>query len=356
VLLVIFGAGASYDSVRHFPPPKPSGGYAQNNFSPIPEKLQPLYEEFRPPLANQLFDDRPQFVRVMGKYPACKPLVNLLRGDIQVERQLAKFENEAKTFPIRNRQLAAIRYYLHEMLWTCQAHWQTKHEGITNYSTFIDALDQWGHIRNEQICFVTFNYDTMLEDSLPQHWETKFHTLTSYIDNPHFKLIKLHGSLDWALKLNNPPNNGEPNSVIEAALKHLDISETYHKVGDYSMYLGDGTYGFPAIAIPVQMKSQFACPPEHLSALVEVLPEVRKIITIAWRATEQHFLDVLKNRLTGLKTDVDLLVVSGSIDGATETQGNLGLVKPQARHKNETVVDGFSGLINRISQLEDFLY
>src|SRR5438132_13763730 len=114
MLLVIFGAGASYDSVLHFPTPRPPSGN-QNSFSPIVPSLRPSYEDSRPQLANQLFDNREQFVLIMNAYEACKPVVNLLRGDVQVEKQLATFEEQAKNYPPRLSQLAAIRYYLHHM-------------------------------------------------------------------------------------------------------------------------------------------------------------------------------------------------------------------------------------------------
>jgi hypothetical protein len=94
VLLIVFGAGASYDSVLHCPPPAlqfSTNSLRVNQFG--------QHEEFRPPLANQLFEDRPLFVEKMEQYPACKPLVNLLRGDARVEQRLAKFEEDAKTFP-----------------------------------------------------------------------------------------------------------------------------------------------------------------------------------------------------------------------------------------------------------------
>ena len=103
-----------------------------------------------------------------------------LRGDVQVESQLAKFEQEAKTFPVRNRQLVAIRYYLHEMLSDCQSRWWNQHRGITNYLTFIDALGRWRYENNEQVYFVTFNYDTMLEQSLEELWRLKFDNFSSY--------------------------------------------------------------------------------------------------------------------------------------------------------------------------------
>jgi hypothetical protein len=306
-------------------------------------------------MANQLFDDRGLFVQVMQNYPACKPLVNLLRGNIQVERQLAKFEQEAQTFPVRSRQLTAIRYYLHEMLWNCQNNWTNFHRGITNYVTFVDAIDRWRYENNEQVCFVTFNYDTMLEDSLTELWGVKFEDLTSYTSQPHFKVIKLHGSIDWGLEFNGNLKDALPTAIMDAAVKGIDVSDFYKKVNHPPVIFENGTRGFPALAIPVEKKSEFVCPPEHLRAIADVLPRVTKIITIGWRATEQHFLTMLKKPLTGLQGDVDLMVVSGDIRGVTETNANLGLVNVPSGHRYDTVENGFSGLIKDISRLEKFL-
>ncbi len=141
MLLVIFGAGASYDSVLHLPPPPPPSG-SQSNFDYSPPPARGPEEDSRPPLANQLFDNRGLFVQVMNSYAACRPLINQLRGNVQIERQLRKFEDEAESFPPRRRQLAAIRYYLHHMLWNCQNNWGNYHNGITNYITFLDAVER----------------------------------------------------------------------------------------------------------------------------------------------------------------------------------------------------------------------
>jgi len=344
MLLIIFGAGASYDSVLHLRPDPPTFRAAKS--------IEP--EHFRPPLANQLFDDRQLFVQTMGAYPDFRPLVNLLRGDVQVERQLATFEEEAKTFPVRQRQLASIRYYLHEMLWKCQDKWTSQHKGITNYVTFLDAIDHWRYVNNEQVCFVTFNYDTMLEQSIMDIWRWPFADLNAYTSNPHFKLIKLHGSIDWGLRLNSLVGRGTPAEVIEDAIKGLDISEDYGKV-DIAMRLADGTFGFPALAIPVEKKSEFACPPDHIQALASVIPRVTKIITIGWRATEQHFLTMLKKPLTGLQGDVDLMVVSGDDKGMRETAINLAIGTPATGLKRALRHDGFSGLIKEIGHLKAFL-
>jgi SIR2-like domain len=344
MLLVISGAGASYDSVLHLPPDPPT--------SRVSKSLRP--EHFRPPLANQLFDDRELFVEQMEAYPACKPLVNLLRGDIQVEKKLAEFEEQAKTFPVRHKQLAAIRYYLHGVLGRCQDFWRNEHKGITNYLTFVDAIDRWRYENKEQVCFVTFNYDTMLEQALTELWGWKFDQFSSYTSDARFKLIKLHGSIDWGFHLNTVPGQGTPAEIIDAAVAGLSVSDVYGKV-DSKMMFQDGKFGFPALAIPVEKKSEFVCQQEHLRALADVLPRVTKIITVGWRATEQNFLTMLKNPLTGLQGDVDLMVVSGSLDGATETNNNLGLVNPSSGHRYDTLADGFSGLIRGVGHLEQFL-
>lgn len=352
MLLVIFGAGASYDSVTHRPPPAANFLAATNS-----TRVQHLgsHEEFRPPLASQLFDDRPLFVRVMQNYAACKPLVNLLRGDVRVEQQLAKFEEEAKTFPVRRRQLAAIKYYLHEVMWSCQNEWQNEHKGITNYLTFLDAIDRWRYENEERVCIVTFNYDTMVEASMLELWGWNFADLNAYTSQPNYKLIKLHGSVDWGLELRGVRGYGSTAEIIDGAIVGLEVSDLWEKV-THNMKNQNGRVDFPALAIPVEKKSEFACPPDHLSALADAIPHVTTIITIGWRATEQHFLRMLKAPLTGLQGNVDLMVVSGDLGGVTETNTNLGLVNPPSGRRYVTVDSGFSGLIRNVGALERFLY
>jgi hypothetical protein len=355
VLLVIFGAGASYDSVLHLPPPCPSTG-AQSNFGSPSPPAREVHEDSRPPLANQLLDNRGLFVAVMNSYVACKPLVNRLRGDVQVEQQLARFEQEANSYPLRRSQLAAIRYYLHHMLWNCQNEWRRHHRGITNYSTFLDAIERWRYQTQEHVCFVTFNYDTMLERSITDLRGYSFDDFDAYISHPHFKLIKLHGSIDWGLPLNGPARR-PPVQIIDEAMKSVDIdvSEQYQKVVRPPVVFEDGNVGFPALAIPVERKDVFSCPPEHLQVLADALPRVTKVITVGWRATEQHFLTMLKKPLTGLQGDVDLMVISGDDKGMRETVNNLAIGPPNSQRKRALRQDGFSGLIREIGHLESFL-
>jgi len=185
-LLVIFGAGASYDSAPAFPP-----------------STRP-YE--RPPLANELFQNRPTFVEMMQKFPECQPIVPWLRdlpSGTTVEQRLEEFQADVATHPQRQRQLTAVRFYLQHMLWECQQQWANIHGGITNYKTLFDSIEHWRAQRNETVEVVTFNYDTMLEEGLS--WlDLKFKRIEDYISDDHYRVFKLHGSVDWIRRVTTP--------------------------------------------------------------------------------------------------------------------------------------------------------
>src|SRR5215510_4173764 len=85
MLLVIFGAGASYDSV-------PARSFAFSRFAMLPD---------RPPLAHELFDDRPQFVEDLDAFPQCKRIVPDLRKDSlggAFEQTLQRLQEEGQNY------------------------------------------------------------------------------------------------------------------------------------------------------------------------------------------------------------------------------------------------------------------
>jgi hypothetical protein len=100
----------------------------------------------------------------------------------------------------------------------------------------------------------------------------------------------------------------------------------------------------PALALPVDKKDEFSCPQAHVAALAELIPTVTKIVTIGWRATEDKFLNMLRSSLTGLRNRPELLIVSGSLEGADQTFRNLGAKITQGGHYS--VEGGFTGLIS----------
>src|SRR5258708_19493212 len=77
---------------------------------------------------------------------------------------------------------------------------------------------------------------------------------------------------------------------------------------------------FPAIAIPVENKDEFACPKSHVAKLEQLLRFVTKTITVGWRATEADFLRMLQSQLTG---QPELMIVSGDHNGGEQTFPNI---------------------------------
>ena len=94
-------------------------------------------EQNRPPLANQLFQDRGPFAAALAEFPDCHAVVPWLRDPkgTTLESQLQRLQDEAETYPARHSQLAAVRYYLQQMLYRCEQGWNQTAMGVTNYKT-----------------------------------------------------------------------------------------------------------------------------------------------------------------------------------------------------------------------------
>jgi len=351
MLLVIVGAGASYDSVPHLRPPG---------------------NPDRPPLANELFADRPEFVKVMERFGSCRPHIPSLRKDgVAVERVLAELQSQAAAYPKTHSELAAILYYIRYAIYGCEERWKAHHSGITNYVTLLREIDRWRHEFNEQVLFVTFNYDTMLESAIEQEVRFMIGRLNDYVNHADYRLIKLHGSTNWGRVVGLAPETyihrmadedlKDPayvsiyqNSMIDDGENVTEkLTDQFELVHSAEILLSrKKELLFPAIALPIDKKDEFSCPDYHVTALADWIPQVDKIVTIGWRATETKFLDMLANRLTGLRGSQELLIVSGNVAGADETFKNLG---SRITHSttSQSFEKGFSGLI--VEDSEEFI-
>src|SRR5438045_4423180 len=147
--MVIFGAGASFDLDRRTPA-GPSGIVAP---------------AARLPLARDLFDTA--FGRFSAKYPACKALLGpMRRASGAVESEFERLRDETARLPHIANQLAAARYYLRDLISDAQERWKrTQPDETSNYIDLVDAIERWRGPRNEQVHFVTFNYDTLLDEA-----------------------------------------------------------------------------------------------------------------------------------------------------------------------------------------------
>ncbi|MGI8412829.1 MAG: hypothetical protein ACR2QA_10140 [Solirubrobacteraceae bacterium] len=117
----------------------------------------------------------------------------------------------------------------------------------------------------------------------------------------------------------------------------------------------------PALAIPMEAKTDFECPQSHLAALRSDLPAVRRLLIVGWRAAEPHVVDLLwgsdADSQSGLMPGFSSLIVSGSKDDATQVASNLGRVIERSPTQWRLVEpSGFSALLaNRREHLDGLL-
>ena len=211
-------------------------------------------------------------------------------------------QDEGKTDPERQRQIAAIRFYLHCAIWECEGLWNNVARGITNYVTLLDQLRR-SRPKNEPVLLVTFNYDRMIESALSSV-DISLSELSHYIQHDTFKLFKLHESVHWAREVESAVTNLGERNVWEVAREliniapDLKITDRFRIVVSYPIGKIDDIPLFPAIAIPVETKLDFECPPDHLDCLCTHLGRITKVLTVGWAAQEEHFLKLLKDHLT----------------------------------------------------------
>lgn len=339
MLTVIIGAGASYDSES----------------SRTPVSTSSYNESARPPLAQELFDER--FGAYVARFPACGPVVRRLRQAIedgqQVESVLSSFQAEGASYPQRNNQLMAIRYYLQAVISdTCES-WYRQNDTITNYSALVDRLNEWSVRNRLQVGYVTFNYDILLELAL-RSIGRRFVTMDDYIGlgmGPMCRVIKPHGSCDWMRIATRPlePGRGwtsgeiryaDAGTVIDMTEKILETNEIWPAAK--ARTFREGEVGVPAIAIPTDAKHEFVCPQSHIDALREMLRVTETVLIIGWRASEPHFLTELREHI---RPGVTCFVANGS-----DADGGLAMNALQTAGVNQFTFrplggPGFSDLI-----------
>jgi SIR2-like domain len=281
--MVVMGAGASYDSA---PSMKITAVTANGGF--------------RLPLADNLFDARPEFRPALKAYKQIHPIIPYLRerGTRSLEEVLQEMYENAGNHPERRRQMMALRFYIRDIIYKCSIEWLKEVDGITNHKTLVDQIIEQP---TERAIFVTFNYDELIEDALSDLGFRAEYFEDYTTRHVQFALFKLHGSMRWARLLKRSPRVSQAELINQAAGYDpyaRDAFRFYNNVHDTTI---DDWLAIPAIAIPINSKSHFECPSSHLTNLIQYLPQVDKILAIGWRAKESHFMTLLTTHLRRLR-------------------------------------------------------
>ncbi len=332
MLMVIFGAGASYDSAPHEAPGLP--------------------------LAKDLV--APEYNGIAAQYPASRAVIDYVRNQIEegstisLEHALAKFETNAENSFERRAQLVAFRFYLRHLVTNRTESCLNVTSGYTHYLKLFNRLHDWQRQSGEPIRIVTFNYDTLIEDALETvvtGW--RFNKKGDYIKRTDWTLTKLHGSVTWGrvaryggpdFSISNPDRAMALANQLpfedERALSFQMWSGTTLDAPQKQVYI-------PALAVPMANKTRFECPTFHMEALQSRMTEVNRLLICGWRAAESHAIRILNRINPGYY----LGVVAGSQPDLDEVLANLGPVGEKGK-RCLMLPSGMSGLASDMSQLD----
>jgi hypothetical protein len=309
MLMVIFGAGASYDSA--------------------PEIPDPQQDVRRPPLASQLFDMR--FGDVLDGNPDCVGAIQALRDagrpgvGVSVETRLQQMLDDSPKRPHVARQLFALRAYLQQVIRSATATWRPAHSGETSYAILLSQIAYWAGDTDESVVLVTFNYDTMVDG--PAHSILGINTGNpdGFVEADGAKLIRVHGSVNWDHKLEGVPPFKMPIDFLDTL-----VWTSQYRSAVFPTVDEDGAHWVPAIAIPTLRKVGFECPQSHVDALAAAMREVTYLVVIGWAAAEEHFFTFWRDsapQAVGQRSFpsnlVDIHVVDRTVESAHDVAQRL---------------------------------
>lgn len=346
MLMVIFGAGASYDSVS-------------------PADLVPRVDPaLRPPLAKDLFANGPVQGDAINRYQQVRAVVPRLRAASTegptIERELEAIQAEAKSMPTHYQILVALRYYFRHLLHTCGSEWHKFANGVTNYVRLLYRLEQWRVRSKSDVCLVSFNYDTLLDSACRDVLQMDLTQTGHYISYDNYKIIKPHGSVNWGVRLDHVLDRSMKDNEIEQKVialgnKLQPSNDIYATMGQSIRNPMDSTTSsplVPAIAIPMEQKSEahFVCPKNHLEHLRRAIAKTDHLLVIGWRGNEEHFLSLWDEKSPWLRR---VLIVSGSdTHDIAENFNRPGMIGTGCEVSDYK--DGFSNFL-ATAELETFL-
>jgi hypothetical protein len=227
---------------------------------------------------------------------------------------------------------------------------------------------------DENIGVVTFNYDTIFEDSLSKILDCPFNTIDDYLvrakegDGVHLNdimVFKPHGSSNWIQKLNdggivaNTPSRESKDIAnrfydlrtdyaslflaIEPSARNSDLN--LKEIVPFSVNTFQILYTsktlfeyYPMLLVPFKKKDESLMPLSHQNHFTHQLRDVEEILIIGWKGTEDHF-----NKILGQKLSQKKIKISYVSPHTKTVQNELSKYLPLAEFKHHAC--GFSEFI-----------
>lgn len=331
LLAIIFGAGASYDSSPLYPP------------STVQLPFQ------RPPLTNQLFENKTAQRAAMSHYPEVLELVERIAPEcrpggigFEAAMDLAWTEglDTAGGRIQRAMQFMALRFYLRSVISAIEERWVEAQGGRSIYTALLGQVESWRLRHDARVLLVTFNYDTLLERSLRTLCYLQLVGMNVKGGDAPYTLVKVHGSVSWARDSRLILPTGNARGGLTGYHMLLDGAEPLlARIGldvyrddeiefvDREVYIRSpqrDRIAFPSIAVPAATKTTFEAPPEDIERLSKQMADADGLLVAGWAAKDEQFREVLR---TAVKTEAGyrppirkLMVID--VPGEAERIGN----------------------------------
>ena len=335
-LMIIAGAGASFDSDYERAPTTVAGGV---------EIKGDAFYDLRIPLANDLFSSRFQAFR--AKYPSVQPLASELNARPQgtsVEEYLGDYQKRAQKDPFVLSQLMAARFYIRDVIEARERNWYLDQNHNTNWMSLLSLLRSRLSMV-EDITIATTNYDRLIEYSLSKFPNGQYLDMLDYTREDRTNVLKLHGSVDWfkhdRLVHLGQDGNITPDWIIENAAKIEEGNEFFKPDTMKKKHPIEGRRLLPAIAIPVREKVDFMCPETAQLRFINRLQASTFLLVIGWRGEDKHITRLIREHGKNIG---HVTLVGRDTKGLHSLATHLGC-DPTFKNAVNMCVDGFSGFV-----------
>jgi hypothetical protein len=290
-LFVLLGAGASYDA---------ASAYSAEEDRQVDRRLWR-----RPPLATQLF--HPWWADIINEYPMVKNAAPNIRDAMEGHggEDAVSLEDHLRTRyrdsedDYDRRRYFSLPLYLQHLLWDVGKNDRLDPD---NLNRLVNSVTE----RYAHVCFITLNYDTLLDRCL--HALNPLNSLDAFIGYPRWSLIKLHGSITWSHRITNPVgvelNN--PPADMSARIDPDSLFHTWDLPSEHDLRkvrLPTETFNtYPALSAPLGPDDELVCPPGHVRRLNEMLRSggAMHLLVVGYSAYDQSALRILVDSGTEL--------------------------------------------------------
>lgn len=278
-----------------------------------------------PPTGLELFKEK--FDKIIRKYPGAFNLLSTFElGDHSIE---AILEDQWQGYRSRyNPRLAQahinIQFYMQELFQAISekvATEYTRYSLINHLVSHIEMHREAGEIP----VFLSFNYDTILDECIERIFRIRFRDNLDYINwHKHpVALFKPHGSCNWGWPVQHQQFSQlgsarladvlykkqiMPNDLFFRIVAPMEEGIAYNtwgierlanenRLGKFVLNKSDiqvmqpesDQTHYPALLLPYRDKDEFVMPYEHHTALNTVLNQINELVLIGWKASEAQF-------------------------------------------------------------------